>query len=160
MSLFSGLSKAVKKASNFLEDKILEPISKDIIPAGAAYLTGGQSLAFIPPSDSGALSGLSNSIFGVNAGDLAENLLGGANKSTQERTEYVTAQAERPVLQQQQLYQSLTPSVKSTSDLASSPQVGNNAPQVSGGGLNTQSMMMIGGAIGALALILLMGKKK
>ncbi len=45
--------------------------------------------------------------------------------------------------------------------LANSPQVGNNAPQIISQGMDTKTMMMIGGGVGALALIMIMmGQKK
>lgn len=77
MGFFSGIKDAVKKVGKTFEDKVLEPIAKDAIPATAAYFTGGKSLAFIPPSDSGLTSKITNELFDVNAGDLTSGLLGG-----------------------------------------------------------------------------------
>lgn len=144
MGLFDSLKKVAKK----IEDKVVEPLIKDAIPAYLAVQTGGASLAYVPPSSSGAFSSIVGS-------------LGGESSSSQEQQEVLSSQAQIPVAQRQQLISQSIQGPTATSDLASSAQVGNNAPQILNQGIDSKTLMMFGGgAIGVVALMLMLGKKK
>ncbi|MFG1492542.1 hypothetical protein ABMA75_03170 [Halobacteriovorax sp. ZH4_bin.1] len=170
-----GLFDFFDDVADFVEDEILEPIGKDIIPAAAAFATGGTSLAFLPPSESGILSDVTEELLGVDAKTLTKAFtggitggLGGAPKQAPKQAPRQTQQVQQaqftqapqtPVVQQQVAQAQVVQQPRSTSDVINSPQVGNNAPQIVKQGMDTNTMMLIGGGVLGLFAILMMNKK-
>jgi hypothetical protein len=127
MSIFDDIG-------GFFEDSILEPLAQDAIPLAAAYATGGQSLQFLPPT---------NSIGSV------LDIAGVKPPQKQVRTPQPKAAA--------QLVQSPNTTSINTASQAAPAQVAANAPQVLGSDsfFSGNNNLLIFGGLGVVGLIVL-----
>lgn len=118
---------------SFIEDDILEPLAQDAVPLAAAYATGGQSLQFLPPT---------NSIGSV------LNIAGVKPPKKQVRSPQPKAV--------QQLVQNPNQTSLGVAAQAAPAQIAANAPQVqSSTFLGGDNKLLIFGGLGVVGLIVL-----
>jgi hypothetical protein len=177
MGLFSGVGKFFKKAGKFVEDEIIEPVAKDAIPAAAAYFTGGQSLKFVPPSDSGAFSRIIEGVGGsTGASDVQSPMAPrpkpkpvttrvAANRSQLEVKGIKPAIPIRPEAMKTNYLQDLMgllQAPQNKSDISNSPQVGNNSPQVvnSSQSMDQGTIILIGLSAASLIAMFMIARGK
>ena len=179
MGLFSGVGKFFKKAGKFIEDEIVEPVAKDAIPAAAAYFTGGQSLKFVPPSDSGAFSRVVEGVGDLTgASDVQAPMAPRPKPKPKPVTTRVAVNRSqlgvkginpaipaRPEAMKTNYLQDLMgllQAPQNKSDLSNSPQVGNNSPQVqnSSQGMDQGTIILIGLSAASLIAMFMIARGK
>lgn len=140
--------------------KTVSAVVKDAVPIAAGVLTGGASLSVLKPTN---ILERVDKATGVPVSALANTFTGGGVPS-QEVNQIIDSVLPQPLAPQGQSVYSLAtpynPELNKTPSTTTEPNAASIvAPQPSRG-MDTKTMLMIGGGVGALALLAVVMSKK